>query len=196
MKLLRLSRLWQVVSSYTHQESFVYDDSASFQLSKTMRLPVDSNFELWYRPTDGQWEDVTASHESLAVFDGSSLVWTGEISKGDSVRILYKTNEIPSTRQALEDYIRTLPLMDNRDERDQEYPPKNWNVRVIEEDDPMFGVIIPVRHPLADPVIWGRVRTEFPYSENAYNMDEYNGSKRESLDPCDIDKNFVDSCGG
>ena len=195
MKLLRLARLWQVVSEYTHQESFTYEDSNTFPLSKAMILPVDSNFELWFRPAEGQWQDVTSSHGVLAGFDGSNLVWNGTISKGDSVRVLYKTKEIPSSRQALEDYIRGMPLMDNRDERGQQYPPKNWNVRVVEEDDPMFGVLVPVRHPLADPVVWGRVRTEFPYSENAYNMDEYNGSKRDSLDPCDIDKDFVDSCG-
>lgn len=196
MKLLRLARLWQVVSGHMFQEHFVYEGSRTFDLSREMLLPVDSDFELWFRPADGGWVDVTSSASSLASFDGSSVTWNGPVSEGDSFRVLYKTREIPQSRRAVEDYIRTLPLMDTRDERDQEYPPKNWNVRVIEEDDPMFGAVVPVRHPIADPVIWGRIRTEFPYGENAYNMDEYNGSKRESLNPCDIDKEFVDSCSG
>lgn len=196
MRLLRLTKLWQVVSQYTHQEHFPYEGSKEFRLSRAMKLPVDSNFGLWFRSAEGQWEDVTDQALSLASFDGSKMTWLGPLSEGDSVRVLYKTKEVPPSRQVLEDCIRHLPLMDNRDERTQAHPPKNWNVRVVEEDDPMFGVLVPVRHPLADPVVWGRVRTEFPYSENAYNMDEYNGSKRESLDPCDIDKDFVDSCGG
>lgn len=196
MKLLRLARLWQVKSDYTFQEHFEYDGENLFALSKGMVLPRDENFQLWYRPVGGDWRNVTDDADNLATFDGSSMTWTGDIEKGDSVRILYKTKEVPAHRQVLEDYIRNLPLMDNRDERAQDYPPKNWGIRVIEEDDPMFGVLIPVRHPLADPIVWGQIRTEFPYSENAYNMDEYNGSKRDSLNPCDIDKEFVDPCGG
>lgn len=195
MRLLRLSRLWQVVSEHTFQEHFSYEGSSSFDLKNRM-MPVDSDFRMWFRPKDGEWKDVTARADELADFNGSSVEWKGEIQKGDSIRVLYKTKEIPSSRRAVENYIKTLPLMDNRDERNQEYPPKNWNVRVIEEDDPMFNALIPVRHPLADPIVWGRIRTEFPYSENAYNMDEYNGSKRDSLNPCDIHKEFVDPCEG
>lgn len=196
MKLLRLARLWQVVSDYLYQEHFVYDGSSNeFDLSRSIILPVDANFELWFRPSDGEWREVTDEAGSLVELEGQRVRWVGDISNGDSFRILYCFREVPSSAQSLEDYIRTLPLMDTRDERDQSHPPKNWNTRVVEEDDPMFGVLIPVRHPISDPVIWGWVRTEFPYSENAYNMDEYNGSKRESLDPCHIDKDFVDACG-
>lgn len=196
MKLLRLARLWQVKSDHTFQEHFDYDGNSSFALSRGMVLPTDDNFQLWFRPADGEWVDLTEGAAEAATFDGQFMTWTGTLRAGDSVRVLYKTKDVPPHRQVMEDYIRALPLMDNRDERSQAYPPKNWNVRVIEEDDPMFGVLIPVRHPLADPIVWGRVRTEFPYSENAYNMDEYNGSKRDSMDPCDIDKEFVDPCGG
>jgi hypothetical protein len=58
----------------------------------------------------------------------------------------------------------------------------------------MFDVICSVKHPFVDPIIFGQVRTEFPYSENIYNMDEYNGSKRDSTNPCDLDKSFLDTC--
>lgn len=197
MRLLRLVRLWQVVSDYTFQEHFEYDGSSrSFPLAREMLLPADSNFELWWRPSGGQWEDVTADAEDLLGLSEDAVEWLGSIQPGDSFRVLYRVREVPAGRQALEDYIRSLPLMDSRDERDQEYPPKNWNTRVVEEDDPLLSSLVPVRHPIADPVVWGWVRTEFPYSENAYNMDEYNGSKRESLNPCDIGKEFVDPCGG
>lgn len=195
MRLLRLSRLWQVVSEYTFQESFSYDGSSkSFALSKRMLLPTDSNFGLWFRSSEGEWEDVTSMASSLVSLEEDSVLWRGGISPGESFRILYRVREVPASAQSAERYLRSLPLMDTRDERDQEYSPKNWNTRVVEEDDPMFDVLVPLRHPIADPTIWGWVRTEFPYSENAYNMDEYNGSKRESLDPCHIDKEFVDTC--
>ena len=70
----------------------------------------------------------------------------------------------------------------------------NWNVRVIEEDDAFFDSVIPHRHPFYDDVIYGHVRTEFPYSENIYNMEEYNGSIRNSKSPCDIGRTFIDPC--
>jgi hypothetical protein len=75
-----------------------------------------------------------------------------------------------------------------------ENPPKNWNVRTLREDDPMFNRLISERNPFFDPLVFGKIRTEFPYSENVYHMDEYNGSIRDSLNPCDIDKAFVDPC--
>lgn len=196
VKLLRLSRLWQVVSKYTFQEHFEYQGgSKSFVLSQRAILPLDENFSLWFRSHEGEWEDVTEMHESLIELNEDSLIWIGDISERDSFRILYRTKEIPSSSKEIEDYIRYLPLLDARDERNQSYPPKNWNTRVIEEDDPFFSIVIPVKHPISDPILWGWVRTEFPYGENAYNMDEYNGSKRESQNPCDIEKEFIDPCG-
>lgn len=208
MKFLSINRLWQVVSKYTFQESFVFEESNTFDLSKNVILPIDENFKLWYRPngTNQDWQNLNEIEEYIE-FDNArlpvKLVWIGDgatspisLSKGDSIRIIYKFREIASeNEQSLETYIRSLPLMDNRDERDQLFPIKNWNVHLIEEDDPLFNVIIPVRHPFADPIIWGKIRTEFPYSENVYNMEEYNGSTRDSFDPCHIDKDFIDPCG-
>jgi hypothetical protein len=66
---------------------------------------------------------------------------------------------------------------------------------LIEEEDPLFDVLIPVRHPFADPIVFGFIRTEFPYSENIYNMEEYNGSTRPSFDACQINRDFLDPCG-
>jgi hypothetical protein len=205
MRFLKLTKLWQVVSKYTYQEHFDYTGSDEFILSKNIITPLDSNFELWIRHENEDWTNLedqaenTEGHwsENYVVFSENKMQWVANenLRKGDLIRISYKIREIPTGEQPLEDYIRYLPLMDQRDEKAQEYPPKNWNTRLIEEDDDLFDIIVPVRHPISDPLVWGRVRTEFPYSENAYNMDEYNGSKRDSLNPCDIDKEFIDPCG-
>jgi hypothetical protein len=214
MKFVKFTRLWQVVSEYTHQEHFDYEGSETFELSKTMILPPDENFNVWIRHSDGQWIDLSlevssssssstssssgAWYEPYVSVSANEITWVGDpLEDGDSVRFLYKVKEFTNpSAQYVESHIQGLPLMDDRDERDQTYPKKNWNVRLIEEDDIMFDSVIPTRHPIADPTIWGRIRTEFPYSENAYNMDEYNGSKRDSFNPCDIDLDFVDSCNG
>lgn len=205
IKMLKLSQLWQIISSYTWQEVFEYAGDESFTLEK-VALPIDSNnFELWLRPEDGDdWMQLSSDYVDFSTSDGVTIMtWVGntlsvdpiDLIDGDEIRILYLYQEIPDEdAQTIEDYIRSLPLMDQRDERDQEYPPKNWNVRVIAPDDPLFDIVIPNRHPFHEPLIYGKVRTEFPYSENIYNMEEYNGSIRNSKNPCDIDKEFVDPC--
>jgi len=171
-----------------------------------MILPVDlDNFELFHRgSTDSTYTQLTSDYVSFDNSNGeTTMTWIGDqlsfnpitLQAGDTVRVLYEIVDVPdATEQSIEDYIRTLPLLDLRDERDQTFPKKNWNIRLIEEDDTMFDVVIEQRHPFHDPIIFGKVRTEFPYSENIYNMDEYNGSRRNSTNPCDIDSNFIDPC--
>lgn len=205
MKLNNLTRMWQVVSKYTHQELFDVYDSTSFTLSNAAVTPINlDNFELKYRGIDDDnWTDLTYDYVNISTSDGTStMTWVGGnlstdpiiIEEGDSIRVLYETISVPSSEQAVEEYIRSLPLADQRDERDQEYPLKNWNVRLIEEDDPLFDVVVTNRHPYVDPLVYGKIRTEIPYSENIYNMEEYNGSTRDSTNPCDIDKDFLDPC--
>jgi len=206
VSLGKFVRLWQLTSPYTYQEIFDVTDSGEFALSKTPVLPIDvDNFELYYRGVDNTtWQLLTADYVTIDSVSGVNVMtWVGdqlsidpiELEKGDSLRVVYEIIDVPSpSEQQKEDYIRTLPLMDQRDEREIMYPLKNWNVRVIEEDDPMFDTLIPNRHPHYDPIIYGKIRTEFPYSENIYNMEEYNGSKRDSYSPCDIDRDFLDSC--
>jgi len=209
IQLLRIGKLWQVLSKYTHQESFTVTDSNVFLLSKNIITPIDeNNFEIYYRPKNSEyssdWVSLNINYISLEQ-DGTDyyIIWQGHqlsenpvsLAPGDSIRILYQFKEMPNEQeQILDQYIRNLELFDQRDERQQEYPVKNWNTRVIDEDDPLFDLIIPIRHPIQDPVVWGRIRTEFPYSENIYNMEEYNGSTRDSFKPCDIDKKFIDPC--
>lgn len=206
MSLDGYTQFWQIVSPSTSEESFKVGDSLSFTLAKNSVVEATDadNFGLWVRKADDdEYVDVGSDHvEFESQPDGSmKMTWIGddlsassvELETGDFIRVLYQYDDVPS--QSVEDYIRALPLADTRDETDQDYPPKNWNVRLIAETDPMFSVLVPVRHPFHDPLVFGHVRTEFAYSENIYNMEEYNGSTRPSFDACKIDKEFVDPCG-
>lgn len=208
MKLEKLTQLWQVVSPYTWVDSFRVKDSPVFTLNRRMILPLDpDNFALYIRREGDTVYEPVASE--CVIFEDTDcnfttrMTWVGDelsanavtLYEGDIIKVMYKYAEIPAGQQSVENYIRTLELADERDETDQEFPPKNWNVRVIEEDDPLFSVVIPVRHPFHKNLVFGWIRTEFPYSENVYNMEEYNGSTRETGDPCLIDKAFTDPCG-
>lgn len=204
--LTRYSQMWEIQSKYTFQELFVVDDSTNFQLSRSMILPVDiDNFELYYRPFNSNtWSALNSDYVHFTI-SGSvvTMYWVGDslsvgaitLQQADSIRVVYKVVLVPNDdQQTIENYVRALPLMDERDERSQDYPAKNWNTRLIEDDDVLFDLIVPNRNPFFDPLMYGWVRTEFAYSENVFNMDEYNGSIRESLNQCDIDKGFISPC--
>jgi len=205
MTLDKYTQLWQVVSPYTWVQSWRVKDSPTFKLDKAPIEFNDTNFAVWIRREDSdEYEQVPNDSVEYEEVDCEYYVtWVGDeksidgltLYEGDILKVMYQYQVIPSGQQAVEDYIRALSLADERDEIAVEYPPKNWNVRVIEEDDPMFDIIIPVRHPFQEPLVFGKVRTEFPYSENIYNMEEYNGSTRDSFDACFIDKDFRDPCG-
>ncbi len=203
VKLGRFAQLWQVISKYTYQEAFIVGNSDAFVLSRTALLPVDTNnFELYKRNVNSDtWTTLDATYVSLEndADDVTTMTWThsSSLSVGDELRVVYEVVNVPnSSEQTIEDYVRALPLADQRDEQDQEYPLKNWNVRVIEDDDPLLDTVLVDKHQYHSPLIYGQVRTEFPYSENIYNMDEYNGSIRDSSNPCDIGKDFLDGCSG
>ena len=140
-------------------------------------------------------QDVQFPEQAIA------LIWNGgthnpplQLFKGDAVKVKYKYKKIPEDAKNIEKYIENLSLADQRDERTIKYPLKNWNVKLIEEDDPLFGLLIPERNAFSNPVIYGKIRTTFLYSEKAFNMDSYNGSLYNSNNPCDMDKNFIDQC--
>jgi hypothetical protein len=208
MTLTKYTQFWQLTSPYTQQESFQYDGTTDvFELEKgTIVTPIDDdNFGLWVRyANDGTYDSTyTEMDKSDVTFEVGSddfvlrMTWAGtELNEGDIIRVLYQYKEVPNaSEQQLEDYIRALPLSDPRDEVDQDFPLKNWNVRLVTEEDPLFDVLVPVRHPYQDPLIFGFIRTEFPYGENIYNMEEYNGSTRPSNDVCHIGAEFIDPCG-
>lgn len=47
---------------------------------------------------------------------------------------------------------------------------------------------------MSNSVVFGKIRTTFLYSEKVWNMDTYNGSLYNSNNPCDLDKDFLDTC--
>ena len=206
MVLNKYTSMWQVTSSYTWQESFeVENDVETFELSKVAVLPTNSNYSLSLLAVgETVFLDLPIDNVEFVTSEGvTSVTWVGDqkstnpisLLNGDILLIKYVYKTVPNpTQQTIEDFILTLPLSDKRNIRDQKYPLKNWNVRLIEEDDPLFDVLIPTKHPFADPIVFGQIRTEFPYSENIYNMDEYNGSIRDSFDPCNIGRTFLDAC--
>ena len=206
INVLSINQLWEVISSYTWQEVFTFDgQNESFELEK-VALPLDyENFALYLRAyNSNNWVYLSSDYVDFITLNGlTTMNWVGntlsvdaiDLVEGDEIRVLYLYNYVTNgTVQTIENYVRGLPLMDQRDERSQLYPLKNWNVRVIANTDPMFDLIVSNRNPYNEFLVYGKVRTEFPYGENIYNMDEYNGSTRNSKVPCDIDKNFIDPC--
>ena len=201
-------QLWQVGTDYTYTESFEYLASDIFKLRK-VSLEVNGTYfaleiALATRTNDAltiaEYIPFDLSNIEIYTTNGISyLKYIGDpIEAGSKIKITYQIKEFENgTQMMIHNYIvNYLSLADTRDDRYVEYPPKDWNTYVIEESDVMFDQLINVKNPFYDPIIFGKIRTEFPYSEQAYNMDEYNGSLRDSTDPKDIDKNFIEPCRG
>lgn len=209
MNLTKFTQYWQLVSPYTWIEEFTAIDSAIFVLSKPdLITPIDdNNFGLWIkRFGEINYTQLSKDYVSFDTNEAGeiTMTWIGDelsvnslnLLQGDVLKVLYQFKVIPNDNaQQLENYIQSLPLADQREEKTGILPLKNWNVHIIDDRDPLFSVLIPVRNPFQDPVIFGFIRTEFAFSENIYNMEEYNGSTRPSLDPCHIDSKFIDGCG-
>jgi len=205
IELDKFSQLWQVGTKYTFTESFVYLNDNIFQLEK---VSLDKNdiyfsFQVAKSSINGNsividnYETLDLSNITIYTSNGKSYMkYIGNpLGIGSHLKITYQIKKLPDNEEIqLHGYILSLPLADTRDERYVKYPKKDWNTHVIEESDPLFDIIINVKNPFYDPIIFGKVRTEFPYSEQAYNMDEYNGSLRDSFDPKNIDKDFVEPC--
>ena len=199
--LKKYTQLYQIYSEYTWIDVFYPNsDQLIFPLSK-ISLPInDKNFAVYYRDKSGtEFVNIPLTNINIETVNNQSFVtWTGfGLKEGETIKILYQIKKIENNlQQIIEDYVRTLPLADLRNDLNVIYPIKNWNAKVIEETDPLINEVIPFKNPFHDPIVFGDIRTEFPYSENIYNMDEYNGSLRESNNPCDIDKKFLDPCSG
>jgi phage tail P2-like protein len=209
IRLLKLTNLWQVVSPYTWTDGFLIekDIQSSDIIGFLSKKPItNTELEITIKSSETKeyfllpnniihlQEILVPEHRIAVMWNGSSQNPAIELFKGDIIKVNYKYNKIPETSQSLENYIKTLPLADQRDEVKVRYPVKNWNVKLIEEDDPLFDLLISERHPFQNTVTYGKIRTTFLYSEKAFNMDTYNGSLYNSNNPCDMDKNFLDSC--
>lgn len=212
MRFLGIQYYWQIISPYSHQDSFFYTDEdftkdkRSFVLSKRA-----VNTESYFKVYLVKYNETNVNELSLSelVLDENeykkTIITIKEsvgLEPGDILRFKYYYN-YPITVEDinLDDYIDSLPLADKRLEKEITdnvaslvLPLKNWNIKLIAENDPLINLIISSRHPFVKNLIFGKIRTEFPYSENVYNMDEYNGSMRDSTNPCDIDKDFLDPC--
>jgi len=178
------------------------DSPNTFIINKDISGGTEGTYALWHSTVlDNSYQELTpvSSYVNFATVDGvTTMSWISTstpLRVGDIVRIIYQVAAVPSPlEQGYENHVRDLPLIDQRDESQQIFPLKNWNVRALPEDDPLFDILIPTRHPFHDFLVFGKIRTEFPYSENIYNMEEYNGSIRNSKNPCDIDRSFIDPC--
>ena len=203
--LNKFNQLWQIGTEYSFTESFSYLSDNIFELEKVSLDVNDIYFslEIAYASIVGKsiviGDYQTVNLDSVQIYTSSGTSYMKYIGDplvvGSILKITYQIKQFPNYESIqIHNYILSLPLADTRDTRYIEYPKKDWNTHVIEEKDPLFDIIINVRNPFYDPIIFGKIRTEFPYSEQAYNMDEYNGSLRDSYDPKDIDKNFVEPC--
>ncbi len=198
--LRKYTSLYQIYSKYTWNDVFYpLNGQVKFTLSKISLPTNNKNFAVYFKKENGDFIEQPLSNIIINTENNiSTVTWIGFAFKnGNTLKILYQYKNIDnSIEQVLEEYLRSLPLADLRNDLNVVYPPKNYNARVIEEDDPLFNELIPTKNPFNESVVFGKIRTEFPYSENIYNMDEYNGSLRDSNNPCDIDKNFLDPCSG
>jgi hypothetical protein len=208
MTLNEYIQYWQVDSSlgttspYFWTESFVYESSYSFNLKK-VSIGKNSNFELQVMKQDANqlnrfFTTYALANINLSNINGVTVMtWVGDnLAVGDIVKLTYQLKELPSDKISPYQYFQTLDYQDTRDVQFCDLPPKNWNIRLIDEKDPYFPFLVPVRNPFADPPVFGQIRTVFPYSENIYNMDEYNGSLRDSNNPKDIDNKYMEPCSG
>lgn len=209
IRLLKLTNLWQVISPYTWTDGFVVGkDTQDGVLGYLSRKPLNQDVEVSIKSVEKNEYFILPSsiitlQEVLVPEPKIAVIWRGDaqqepinLFKGDVVKVKYRYNKIPEDAKTIENYIQNLPLADQRDETKIVYPLKNWNVKLIEEDDPLFDLLIPERNSFHSPVTFGKIRTTFLYSEKAFNMDTYNGSLYNSNNPCDMDKDFVDPCSG
>lgn len=201
--LTKLTKLWQVASAYKQTDAFVIrDDFATPSVVGNLSKHYITIEEVKIKSSHGDFLDVPT--ECIMILppteptDKHSVIWQGssqresiDLFAHDVLLITYKVKNIPPERQTIEDYIKSLPLADDRPDTT---PTKNWNIRLIEDDDPLFNTVIPTRHPFVKNTVFGQIRTKFLYSEQVYNMDTYNGSLRESFFPCDLDNTFYDQC--
>lgn len=199
IRLLKFTQFWQTGTDYVYTESFEFTNSYEFPLKK-VSLPINSTyFSLDYRVKNAEYSTINLSNIDINTNQTngvSVMTWTGNpLNVGDYIKLTYQVKSFLISEEILiYQYIKSLPLADTRNDRNFYYPPKDWNTKLIAKDDIFFDFIINTKNPFVPELYFGKIRTSFPYSENVYNMEEYNGSLRDSQVPCDIDKSFIDPC--
>jgi hypothetical protein len=211
---------WQIMFPQVWTQTFKFTGSYEFPLRKYTNDDYAADYPAIFElklATVGTNTWVLQSPTTVSFAQDSDnvtiMTWdetpSTTLQIGDIIYVTYVTEPLSSLQINMYEYWRDyLPLMDVRpfflinaeDEIisriDLQEPPFNWNVRLILPSNPMFDPFIPSKNPFTDPVVFGMIRTEFPYSENVYNMDEYNGSLRSSNNPVDMSADFEEPCSG
>lgn len=211
IRLLKLTNLWQVVSQHKWTDGLFVDKDINLDtqiLGYLTKKPINDELEIEIRSSENKNytklpKGIISLQEVQAPETRTAVIWEGgnttpqiPLLKGDVLRIRYTYRNIPAKDMSIEKYIESLPLSDQRNETEIRYPLKNWNIRLIDEDDPLFSLLVTERNAFYAPVVFGKIRTTFLYSEKVFNMDTFNGSLFNSNNPCDLDKDFVDTCHG
>jgi intein/homing endonuclease len=187
MRLISLQNFWQITSPFFIQESFFVSDTNVFKLSKKPAAVTSDYFEI-YLTKNNVMEETSVNVSKIQVSEneyGDSFIEIDDsigLSLGDIIRFSYYFKIPSSSEKSIDTYIKNLQLADDRGEKTivdgksvLTIPLKNWNVRLLSDNDPLISSILTKRHPFIKNIVFGKIRTEFPYSENVYNMDEYNG---------------------
>lgn len=160
IKLVKLTKLWQVVSKYSWTDTFtIKQDITSAFGENIIKVSIGSIIgNLSYKPLNKNLEihlktdkdyiklpiesidvinplDVTDKH--LVIWQGVNLQTPIDLFVGDVLTIKYLVQPIPKEKETIEKYIESLPVDDF-----------NRNVHLIEEDDPLFDIIVENRHPI------------------------------------------------
>jgi len=208
--LLNYSQLWQCRTNAVFTETFEFTGSYNFTLSYVSLDPTNVTYTPFFSlekrdpfdTVDTSYQTESLSNITISTSGGiSTMTWTGDElyydpvnEVGEVIKITYLLYLPTGAELTRYNIINALPLADLRDDRNFKYPPKDWNTKVISESNSDFSTVVTQKNPFVDYLYFGKVRTKFPYSENVYNMDEYNGSLRDSQKPCDIDKSFIEPC--
>jgi hypothetical protein len=204
---------WQVSVPQIYTQTFEFTDVFVFELAKYTSDALLADYgpdnlfilelaEVALSPFEFRQQS-TALINFIQNGDGTtSMVWDSyakNLQKGDRIKITYVTENMTAQQvQLCQYFLQNLILQDDRDYFliTPNMPPKNWNMRLITSNDSYFDSFVPTRNPFYNPVVFGQIRTEFPYSENVYNMDEYNGSLRNSTNPGDMANDYEEGCSG
>ena len=214
MQLLQYKQYWQIAWPQVYTQTLKFENDYEFILDKytdnTLFYEFASLYELQLAhvgTTVWTSTNIAAISFSQNTKGETVLTWDPTITQlkdGDQILITYVTETMTGTQVDLYQYWKDFFVrQDIRVQNPDGYflitpdmQPANWNMRLMPKDDPLFSVFIPIMNPFYDPVVFGMLRTDFPYSENVYNMEEYNGSLRPTTDPTNMAADYLEGCSG
>lgn len=214
MQLLQYKQYWQISWPQVYTQTLKFENSYEFVLDEytdnTLFYEFASLYELKLAYS-GTYTWVNANITAISFSQNTKgetvLTWDPTIQtlkNGDQILVTYLNENMTNTQVELYQYWRDYFVrQDIRVQNPDGYflitpdmQPANWNMRLMPKDDPLFSVYIPTMNPFYDPVVFGMYRTDFPYSENVYNMEEYNGSLRPTTNPQNMSPDYLEKCSG